>query len=754
MVRTAALLFPFLLATAASAQEGGHPILRQAREIQEKVAEMRGLRFQAEVKVGVQKPEDLRAMLVENFEKEAPAEEIAKQEAVLKRFGLLPADFDLRAQLLQFLSDQIGGFYDPEKKELFLIERDLGGMEAAQAMNDKMVMAHELHHALQDQNFGLDRWFELLGDHEDRVQGYKSLIEGEAQLVGMTYLFGNMGRGKVDLKQLNRMQEMMMKFTPEGAKFAKIPPYLLENMMFPYTQGAEFVQDMQRKGGWEAVTRAFADPPSSTEQVLHPERYYERDEPTEIVLPVAGLGKLLGEGAEELYQNTLGEYSASLVLRGLGANKGAAAKAVTGWDGDRFAGFRAADGRVVLVWLTTWDSERDAQEFREAYGPLLAKARPEAHLVQRGPEVLMIDGAQAGEREPLVRKAFMAVKAESHLRPLPGLLEKPLASDFDAEAAAPAASVAEAPATGGVTRVDPLGASFKAVAGLTPAPEGIAELADLGGARFAGESGSHVRLFALPRELRAAVEELDEAFRGKAQALTLTRSEPLRARGLAGHRMVLAGVLPGDAVSSTTHLVAIDRGVRGETVVVAVSHADPKVAEARFDALLASLWLDAPAARAATAWSLGGLRVAAALGDDWSAPEEQVVGDVRVAVRSSRRGPGRVQLSVAPAPSSLEAYVARLEAQLPLVQPGGRVVAAGVVTIGGRPTVEVELEAGGRRTRQRAFVHQGKLVTLSCSAPAAGFDARIAEFQELLASFELASAAEQPEAPRKERRAY
>ncbi|MCA8925860.1 MAG: hypothetical protein KDD82_28895 [Planctomycetes bacterium] len=421
---------------ASSARADGvdsveNPILAQVRSIQQGVAKMRGLEYQAPVKVGVKKPEELLALLQESFDEEAPVEEVLKQEKVLKAFGLIPRDYDLRGETLKLMSSQIGGFYDPERKELFLVERKLDGVmgKQGQEMNDRMVMAHELHHALQDQNFALDRWFAVLGEHEDRVQGYKSLVEGEAQLMGMAFLMGK----NVDLKGLNRMQKMMMKMSPEGKEMAAIPPYILENTMFPYTQGGEFVQELKRKLGWDGVSAAFSDPPTSTEQVLHPEKFFgERDEPTELRLP-STLKTQLGKKTTELYGNTLGEFSISLLLRALGLDEKAANAAAAGWDGDRFEGYETEDGRTVVVWLSTWDSAAEAEAFQRAYAPALKAHSPSAHLERRGTEVLLLDGANEDERAALAERAFLSLKVEERIVPLPAMTGKPPRSDFGPE---------------------------------------------------------------------------------------------------------------------------------------------------------------------------------------------------------------------------------------------------------------------------------------------------------------------------------
>ncbi len=758
----AATTAPPVQAQDARAQSGHeHPILQQVRQIQEEVERLRGLEFRAQVKVGIQKPEALRAMLLEDFEEEAPAEEMAKQERVLKRLGLIPADFDLRQRLLQFLSDQIGGFYDPEKKELFLIDRSeegaMGGA-AAQAMNDQMVMAHELHHALQDQHFALERWFDLLGDHEDRIQGYKSLVEGEAQLVGMTYLFGKMGRGDVDLKALNRMNDMMMKMTPEGAKLAALPPYLLENMMFPYTQGAEFIQDMQRKKGWDAIARAFGDPPTSTEQVLHPEKYYDRDEPTELLIPTGGFGRILGEESEVLYENTLGEFSTSLLLRAIGLSKRDAARAAAGWDGDRFAGLEAPDGRVVVVWLTTWDSEAEAQEFERAYAPALQRFSPGARLERRGTEVLLVDGAQGEELAQLVRKGFMAVKVEQRLQPLAGMVEQPTASELTPGAAGERQVMAGQAGEAALVHLDAQSATLLIPSGFEPRAESIEALATLGGAHFTtGERGVHLRAFELPLPLEAARDQISELVE---KNVRLSQPKPgedsvvlqeqfsataARVRGLRSVEVAFTGKLPGDSVSSRTYLALVDRGVPGQTLAVGVSHPDPARAKELFEQLTETLWVDAPnAPKAAQAqWESGTTVATAFVAHEGFAPQVAPAGPEGVTIHayaaSSDQGQAKIQVVAAPALGDLASYGARIQAQLQLVDPEVRIVSAGVVSRGGQEAFELEYELAGRRARQVSYQVGDRLWTLSCSAPGDLFESFGQPFSRSIASFTVAA---------------
>lgn len=735
-----ALTFALVVAVGgASAQDAARerPIMRQVEEIQREVEALRGLRFRAPVDVGVQTADALSAMLLEDFDREAPVDEVLKEERVVKALGLIPPDEDLRARYLALLSEHIAGFYLPDEKKLYLIDRPAAGLEAAaQEMNDQIAMAHELHHALQDQHFGLDRWYELLGDHADRMLGSKALVEGEAQLVGMTYVFEKMGRGAPDLAALNRMQDMLMKMTPEGAKLAEVPPYILENLMFPYTQGAEFVQDLQRKHGWEGVTRAFSDPPASTEQILHPERYYERDEPTELLLATAGFKRILGHGTEVLFENTLGEFNVGLLLRALGVNKPQAARAAAGWDGDRLVGLEDPDGNVVLVWLSTWDSEAEAEEFVASYRPALARFSPGARLERRGADVLLVDGAGEGALERLVTKGFMAARWEQRLEPLPALVAPPEGAQLRPE---PKASAVAAPAPALSLHLESQRLSLRLPEGFEARAESIEALARLGGAHFVGlERGQHLRAFVIPIDPADAAAEVERMIKDGVQGVEGFERSPLAVRGLQGHELTFTAQLPGDSVPTRSHLALLDRGSPGQALAVGVSDPDPARARARFEEVLRTLWVDAPPAPGhvqPTRWG-----EAAAVIDAEFAPA--AVSEPPADVRLSRYEAGEAAIQVvsvpAPAGEELETYGKRLQAQLAVVAPDLEVVSGGVVRRGGQDALELELVHGGRRSRQVTYRTDERLWTLSCSAPVAQFEARWEAFSRALATFRVA----------------
>ena len=729
-IRALALAAVFVCPVLA---QDDRPVFKAVEKIQAENAKRRGLQYQVQVPVGMKTPDQIKAMVLSEFEQEAPAEQMAKEEKVVKAFGLIPADYDLRAKLIEFLAENIGGYYDPEAKELFLVDMSqnpqMKGMGAAQGNMEEMVMAHELQHALQDQNFDLMRWMTVLEDHDDRLQAFKSLVEGEAQLVGMTHMF----KRDVDLAQLNRMQEAMLQMAPEGKKLRETPPFLVENMMFPYTQGAEFVQAMQRKHGWDRITQAFHDPPTSTEQILHPEKYLgaERDEPVELLM--SGLAGPLGKDAQELDTGVMGEFNVSILLRALGVGKREAASAAAGWDGDAYAGFETKDGRVVLVWLTTWDSADEAAEFERRYGQALAKQGRGGHLERRGTEVLWVHGANQQELPGLIRRGFAAVKTTLVMEPLPGFTERPAAAEFargaeEAPATSPAPEQPATPATptspasgaaasGTVVRAEGMGVSVALPVGLKPAGGGEALTAR------GGED--EVQVWSISGELREAA------------AVSATLARRLRADQVQTQSARRLGRAAHDVAASVDgrHLRGVAVPNDGSTLFVVASAPAAERAQSLLDEALAGTWLDGrwdqkqvktvsgPGASVSFAWPEG-------------FREGQAKGNILCTLEG--KDGATVQVVTAKATGTLESMARGLERQLPVALTGFALRSSGVVTRRGTPVHELEFTAQGRRTRQHVFMVGGQSFTVAVSAPVDRFEASIPAFARVLASVAVA----------------
>jgi hypothetical protein len=303
----------------------------------------------------------LEQRLLADLATEYPAEEVAADERALEAFGLMPEETDLGDLVLDLYTEQIAGFYDPESDEMYLIGDDdeLGAEE-------EYTYSHEVIHALQDQAFDLVAVQAPVeaGTDDDRATAVVALIEGDAVVGSTEYVLNHpMLAGRLALVGI-----------PESPVFDAAPPILTQSLLFPYLAGQGFVTTLRQEGGWEAVDAAYADPPVSTEQILHPEKYMERDDPTPVVLP--DLAAALGADWTKAEENNFGEFSTAVLLadlepgEGFDALSGAALPdearaAAAGWDGDRYAVWANGE-RDAVVWRSVWDSDEDAVEFARA----------------------------------------------------------------------------------------------------------------------------------------------------------------------------------------------------------------------------------------------------------------------------------------------------------------------------------------------------------------------------------------------------
>jgi hypothetical protein len=363
------------LVAAATATLQDRNLQAYAKEMTRTVTAVRGLKFKTDVKVGAYNRDQLSKFLLAELDKEVTPAEFSANEKILKKMGVFPSGSSLKQTITELLTGSIGGFYHPRTKEMRLIQGDadpqkdqMNKLFKAQfgVTMDDMTLAHELCHAAQDQNFELLSLPIQEKKNDDLVQAIKAIIEGDANLLGWKY--GTKDRLDQMLPNVIGQYKSAKTGNP---KADAAPGFLRKSLTFPYGHGTEFVAGIWKAAGqnWEAVTKLFSDPPSSTEQILHPEKYSQRDYPQILTCP--GIEKSLA-GFKFLAENVLGEFGIALLFEELGSANAAAA---AGWDGDRFWGFEAA-GKVMIVWFSTWDSEADAREFADAWTDLLSRKYP------------------------------------------------------------------------------------------------------------------------------------------------------------------------------------------------------------------------------------------------------------------------------------------------------------------------------------------------------------------------------------------
>jgi len=387
------VLFAVLLAGAApkpaALPEGVTPLpAASAQHVQALLAaaeKYRGLHARSPIPAGTLEEAGLKKKLLESMRQHMPPESLRAAEVSLKAFGLIPESMSLVKYLPELLTSQVAGYYDTEKKYLAMVRRGGGaaGKEAAAAGDDDdMTLVHELTHALQDQSFDLEK---LEKDDDDPLSdagnAVTALVEGDATLTMIDFqaqanLENTPGASHM-VSSLLGDPDKLAKAVPDlpGAdQFAKAPEWLRDNLMFGYLQGMTFCMSTRSRGGQKLLDYAFTtDPPRSSEQILHPEKWHtRRDDPIVIHLP-----DLAAElpGYVKAAEGGLGELGIRSLLHGGHGDWEGAVKAAEGWGGDRFAVYEKKDGEKkggdrILTWVSEWDSETDEQEFQVAAAAL------------------------------------------------------------------------------------------------------------------------------------------------------------------------------------------------------------------------------------------------------------------------------------------------------------------------------------------------------------------------------------------------
>ena len=325
--------------------------------VEGQVAALRGLQPVHPVTRTLMTQEQLYDRMAQDFEEDFPPEEARDYALTLAAFDFLDPDLDMYHLLLRLYTEQIAGFYDPETEQIYVVA-DVGPMRQL----ERLTYAHEFTHVLQDQHFDL----EALGFSDDAEDEYDSeylsavqaLVEGDARLMEQQFLDAHYSAE--DWTEL--MQESL---EVDVSVLYAAPDILRESLLFPYDYGQAFVEALHEEGGWAAVDEAYANPPRSTEHILHPERYQAGDAPQIISLPP--LTNTLGTGWRQVDTDILGEYFTRRYLAQHIPEEDAVA-AAEGWGGDRYAiHYRQADGAFALVLRTAWDTPADAEEFMDAY---------------------------------------------------------------------------------------------------------------------------------------------------------------------------------------------------------------------------------------------------------------------------------------------------------------------------------------------------------------------------------------------------
>jgi hypothetical protein len=347
---------------------GGEVDQKQAAAIESSVARLRELGFIRQVPVVVNTPDQAQQVMIAQIARDHSDEDLRIGSESGGMTGLYPPNIDLKRQTLDLLRNEVIGFYNPDTKQMVIIQRphdhaslDVQGSGPGMGA---MVLAHELTHALQDQHFGIEKMLNRVKDNDDQTLALKCVAEGDATLAGFGYVAGRLQPANVE-SLVNQLDALPANSAVQGHD---IPLAITVPMMFQYSGGSRFVAEAWRHGGWSAVDQLYRNPPRSSQQIMQPELYFDHPAPP-VRIELTGYEDLL-RGWKKVDDDTYGELLLKLIFERNLAPHAQAFTTLPRWAGDRIITLQKGK-ELTLLWLIAFHDQAAAEEFARAYAQVL-----------------------------------------------------------------------------------------------------------------------------------------------------------------------------------------------------------------------------------------------------------------------------------------------------------------------------------------------------------------------------------------------
>jgi len=339
-----------------------------------------GLPIKHEVKRQLASRDQVVAYLEKNLAEDKEAKRLQRSELVLKKFGLLPRDFDLRSFLLTLLREQVAGYYDEKTKTVNLLDW-------LDADEQRPVLAHELTHALQDQSFDLQKWMkegdtdidekqdptaaDIEADEIDTAR--EAVVEGQAMVTLMDYMLAPVGKSLATSPELAQaMENSMLTGAADLPEFKSAPIFVQETLTFPYRYGMDFIAQLMQNGGKErAFSTVFTHPPENSRQVMEPKTYLSSEHIDAMRLP----------NFKEDFKNydrfdigAIGEFDVAVLVEQY-AGMEASRKMYPQWRGGYYYAVRPKGDTAAplgVLYLSRWADAASAGKFAAIYAASLA----------------------------------------------------------------------------------------------------------------------------------------------------------------------------------------------------------------------------------------------------------------------------------------------------------------------------------------------------------------------------------------------
>ncbi|MGO8986007.1 MAG: hypothetical protein ACLQFM_14575 [Terriglobales bacterium] len=355
-------------------------LFRSVDEILQFASADTDLPIKHKVKRRLTQRDEVQAYIQKSMKDDKDAKRLERSSEVLKKFGLLPHDFDLANFLVIMLREQVAGYYDVKTKTVNLLNW-------VDVESQKPVLAHELTHALQDQSFSIDKFMKEAEkddkkddpspadiENDEESSARQAVVEGQAMVVLLDYSLQPAGKTVLTAPQIvEALKQGMLVGTADTPAFRDAPIFLKEELTFPYRYGLDFTTALLQAGGKElAYAGAFKDPPKTTREIMEPNTYltHEKLDPVKLIDMDSDF-----KDYDPFDIGAMGEFDVDILIEQYAGRKQADAMYPAWRGGYYFAGKPKRDkaAPVGLLYISRWSNPAKSSEFAAVYAKSLAQ---------------------------------------------------------------------------------------------------------------------------------------------------------------------------------------------------------------------------------------------------------------------------------------------------------------------------------------------------------------------------------------------
>lgn len=355
--------------------------LAEADEVLHDMSKITGWELKSPLKKSIRSRDEIRAYILREMDEEKDAKERYASTRSAEAFGLIPRGFQLDSFLVDLLTEEIAGLYDPKTHEFYIADWIAPDEQ-------RTVMSHELTHALEDQYFHIEEWTRAARPNDDAELAREAVLEGSATAAMLEYELRDKGIKLRDLPEFD--PSIFVGDLADTPTMKKAPRFIKDSLVFPYFSGLTFSLTVLKSGGWPAFASVFARPPANTQQILHPALYKSNKiaPPIKLDLPAA----VPGNEWVLLEENSLGEFGWQEVLKQF-LDEPTAKQVAAGWNGDIYATFENKGTKAAMLFARLRLSDDEAAEgFFKSYADALVKKYPERSGETRSSRSLAFSG--------------------------------------------------------------------------------------------------------------------------------------------------------------------------------------------------------------------------------------------------------------------------------------------------------------------------------------------------------------------------